>query len=627
MKITLKKNRRPQGFILLLVLMLAAFSVIILAGVMNRTSTVALLNMRSVKLNALDSAAEAAVEKALARMAWDFQQYGPGQVTSYLSTYRALVPSGSDNAYWSNFSFSDPVSGTVGALYCDYVTNYTGSLPLQFTNQFAYNSPIYRIACNVKNTNSLGADVIGTAQEDILLALVPITTYAIFYNGQLEFSGCAPMTVNGRVHANTNICVGAGGTSTLTFNSKVTAVATLSAPNRAIWSWTEFDPTTWRTTFGVPYVTNSPLVSLAIQMTNTHSIIEIPPAGEIVMSQLGQVRLYNQAQVVLIVTNSPFGNWPQINLRLQTAYNGTLPGGDGSPFNKVLTNIAEGIFVDVANTNTVVSMSFLSLTNTFTDLRQFQTNQFITQINVGQLATWLTSDARVVGKFSAGSGLYPTILYVADQRNLGTNKQSAIRLVNVQKLPYNNGLGFSVASQNPVYVKGDYNTTINGTNFATTLGSTTNGASVPAAILSDAITILSPSWLDANSAADFSSRAASSMSFNAAIVTGNVPSTGTGNTQFSGGVHNITRLLEDWSNDTLTLNTSIVVLYASKIGTNQWQVQHNGNASGYYDPPTRNWGFDTTYYSPNKQPPGVPCALVPIRFNWSKPPPGGLASY
>ena len=56
------------------------------------------------------------------------------------------------------------------------------------------------------------------------------------------------------------------------------------------------------------------------------------------------------------------------------------------------------------------------------------------------------------------------------------------------------------------------------------------------------------------------------------------------------------------------------------MATNQFQMP-----GAYYKPPYRNWGFDTTYYSPNKQPPGVPCALVPIRFNWFKPPPGGLA--
>lgn len=624
MKIKLNQRRRARGFVLLLVILLAAFSIFIMAGVMYRTSTVSLLNLRSTQLNVLDNAAEAACEKVFARMAWDFQSYGPGQVTNNLSAYRTNIPSTGDNAYWSNFSFSDPVSGTSNQIYVSYVTNYTGSLPTQFTNQFAYNSPIFRIACNVTKANSLVPGVIGTAQEDVLLALVPITTYAIFYNGQLEFTGCATMTVNGRVHSNTNICVGAGSSSTLTFNNKVTSVNILSAPSRAIWSYTEFDSSTWRTTFNTPYSTNNATVNLAIQMTNTHSIIDIPPTGEAVMSQQGQVRLYNQAQVVLIITNSPLGGAPKVTLTLQTPYNGGLPGADGSKVIRVMTNATEISLKTNANNSTTVSLPFLSLTNSFADLRQNQNSMFVTQIDVNQYNNWLQTNSLATGKFTGGS--YPTILYVADQRNIGSTTQSVVRLTRGSKLPQNNGLGFTVATQNPLYVLGNYNTTINSNTFATALGSTTNGASVPAAVLSDAITILSPSWSDANSAASFGSRGASDMTFNAAIVTGNVPSTGTGNTQFSGGVHNITRLLEDWGSDYLTLNTSIVVLYASQIATNQWRVQHNANTStGYYDPPTRNWGFDTTYYSPNKQPPGVPCALVPIRFNWNKPPPGAVS--
>ena len=616
MKIILHPQRRPQGFVLLLVIMLAAFSIVILASVMNRTSTVSLLNQRSTQLNQLDSAAEANVEKVYAKMAWDFQSYGPGQVTNNLPSYRTNVPTSSDNAYWSNYTFSDPVTGISNNVYVNFVSTYTGPLPAQFTNQFAYNSPIYRIASNVKLASSL-LDVTGTAQEDVLLALVPITTYAIFYNGELEFSDCAPMLVNGRVHANSDIRVGAGSGSTLTFNAKVTAVGTMSAPQRGgISIWTPDDPSTWQTTFNGGYTTNNPMVNLAFSMTNTHSIIDIPPppAIESVMSQQGVTRLYNQAQVVLIVTNGP-GASPNVLLTLQTSYNGGLPGADGSKVFMVLTNATE-TYLD---TNKIVALPFLSLTNTFADQRQNQNSQFVTQIDVNQYNSWLLTNSVVTGKFTGNS--YPTILYVADRRNIGSTKQAVVRLVNGAKLPVNNGLGFTVATQNPLYVKGNYNVTINSNTYAMGLGSTTNGSSVPAALLSDSITILSPNWQDSQSSGGYSGRGAADMTFNAALVTGNMPSTGTSASTFSGGVHNLTRFLEDWSGCNLTLNTSIVCLYASHMATNQFQMP-----GAYYAPPTRNWGFDQTYYSPNKQPPGVPCALVPIRFNWFKPPPGSVVS-
>jgi len=621
MKIILNPQRRPAGFVLLLVMVLAFFSVMILAGMMNRTSTVSMLNLRSTQLNQLDNAAEANVEKVYAKLAYDFQGYGPGQVTNNLvaNVYKTLVPNTSDNAYWGNYVFSDPMTGITNNVYVGYVGTYTGPLPAQFTNQFAYNSPIYRIASNTKLANSL-VDVTGSAQEDVLLALVPITTYAIFYNGELEFSDCAPMLVNGRVHSNNDICVGAGSGSTLTFNAKVTSVSTMSAPARGgISIWTPNDPTTWQTTFNAGYTTNNPVVNIAISMTNTHSIIDIPPLGEQVMSVQGQVRLYNEAQVVLVVTNSPAGGSPRVFLTLQTAYNGSLPGADPVKFPYDMTNVTESLLKTNVNNLTQIALPFLSLTNTFDDQRQNQSSQFVTQIDVNQLNSWMTTNPIVTGKFTGNT--YPTILYVADRRNLNTTKQAVVRLVNAAKLPYNNGLGFTVATQNPLYVKGNYNVTINSNTYAMGLGATTNGSSVPAALLSDAITILSPNWQDSQSSSGYSGRGAADMTFNAALVTGNMPSTGTTASTFSGGVHNLTRFLENWSNKNLTLNTSIVCLFSSQMATNQFQMP-----GVYYTPPNRNWGFDQTYYSPNKQPPGVPCALVPIRYNWFKPPPGSVAS-
>lgn len=625
MKITPHSKRRASGFILLLVLVLCAFSLVILVGEMNRTSTVSILNLRSTQLGALNNAAEAATEKVFARMAWDFQGYGPGAVSNnWIAGAYNMVPTSADNDYWSSVQFSD-AQGNTGSTYVGFLTNYTGPLPTQYNNQFATVSPIYRITSNATMPNSLYSDVVGTAQEDLLLALVPITTYAIFYNGELEFSDCATMTVNGRVHSNNSIRVGAGQGASLTFNGQVTDCGTMSAPARGgVNFWTENNPATWRTTFNAGYTTNVPSISLSITMTNTHAIIDMPPAGELPMSALGQQRLFNLAHVVLTVSNSLVaGNPPTVQMTLQTAYNASVPGNDGSKVVRTIYNATETML----DTNGMVKLSFLTLTNTFNDGRQHQPAQFITQVDIGAYRSWLLTNTLCLSKFPAASGVYPTILYVADRRNIGSTKQSAVRLVNASKLPYNNGLGFTVASQNPVYVQGNYNTTVNGTTFALGLGSTTNGCSVPAAILSDALTILSPNWSDANSTAAEQSRNAASMTFNAAIVTGNIPSTGTTAYTFSGGVHNLTRFLENWTGDTLTLNTSIVVLFASQIATNQFIMPYSSSQTdGYYNPPTRNWGFDTTYYSPNKQPPGVPCALVPIRFNWQTPPPGSITS-
>ena len=273
--------------------------------------------------------------------------------------------------------------------------------------------------------------------------------------------------------------------------------------------------------------------------------------------------------------------------------------------------------------------TFLSLTNTFTDMREWQTNMFVTQIDVGKYASWLSTNAAISNKFTKNSA-YAPILYVADRRGKGTyntNKLAVVRLVNGAQLPSNNTLGFTLATPNPLYVLDDYNVTADGIHYAWWPDSTTNAnTTVPAALLCDAITILSGAFNDGTSSTI--GTASASNVVNAAIITGNVPSTGTNNTTFSGGVHNLMRMQEDWSagnhgsNSVLVLNTSIVVLWASTMATNQFRNPATwGLSNPYYNPPTRQWGFDPNFYDPAKQPQGVPTALVPIRFNWTTPAP------
>jgi hypothetical protein len=76
-------------------------------------------------------------------------------------------------------------------------------------------------------------------------------------------------------------------------------------------------------------------------------------------------------------------------------------------------------------------------------------------------------------------------------------------------------------------------------------------------------------------------------------------------------------LLEDWSSSTLLLNTSIVNLFNSTRATNTFI-----NPGTYYEPPTRKFSYDQNFSNANNVPPGIPCALVALRYNWAVPPPG-----
>jgi hypothetical protein len=205
---------------------------------------------------------------------------------------------------------------------------------------------------------------------------------------------------------------------------------------------------------------------------------------------------------------------------------------------------------------------------------------------------------------------------VADRRNATATQLPSVCLMNGAQLPANNGYGFSVVTPNPLYVKGNYNTQTDATHSS--LG-TNNIYEVPAALMSDALTILSPNWTNSDGYLPYSSSInASTMTINAAIVTGTVPSkdTSSSTTTFSGGVHNLPRMLEYWTGINLYLNTSIIRLWNSQMATNQWKYQGT-----YYNPPKRYFSFDHNFLDPAKVPPGIPNALVPIRFGWGVPPP------
>ena len=308
-------------------------------------------------------------------------------------------------------------------------------------------------------------------------------------------------------------------------------------------------------------------------------------------------RLYHQAQMILLVTNDVGGGVnPTVRLILQSA---SLPGTD--PAKVILT------YTDASPALLAMNLPFLTLTNSFYDQRELKTN-IVTQIDVGRLDIWATTNSNVQAKLPASSGIFPTILYVADQR-IGSPTQSAklavVHLSNAAQLPANNNLGFTVATQNPLYTWGDYNTTT----YAGGSSGTNNLYEVPAALISDSLTILSANWNDTNSRPKYySSRTAVSTTINAAIVTGNVPSTTTDFYGNSGGVHNLPRLLEVWTSHTLYLTTSLARLWSSNMATNQFR-DPGGFSLGnnpYYDPPARYFRFDQNFLNPAKIPHGIP---------------------
>jgi len=120
--------------------------------------------------------------------------------------------------------------------------------------------------------------------------------------------------------------------------------------------------------------------------------------------------------------------------------------------------------------------------------------------------------------------------------------------------------------------------------------------------MGDSITILSDSWQDSITTKYPSP---SSTTVNAAMLVGIVPSNPNISGNYSGGLENYLRLLENWSaGPVLTFNGSLVALFYSQYATNSWLDTGN-----YYNSPRRNWAFDLNFKNANKLPPLTPSVV------------------
>ena len=196
-----------------------------------------------------------------------------------------------------------------------------------------------------------------------------------------------------------------------------------------------------------------------------------------------------------------------------------------------------------------------------------------------------------------------------------------VRLINGTRLPgvYDSSnpmltKGFTVASENGVYVLGNYNAT-----GIASVGSPTPSTDylpqntadhIPASIVADAVTILSNNWSDAASFRypfSRSFRQGTETTVRFGMIAGDTltslngtPNQGGGDIRMNGGVHNFPRFLEEWR-DRLNYTGSLINLFNSRNNNGAFKC-----CVSVYSPPTRNWVFDVSFRDINRLPPGTP---------------------
>jgi hypothetical protein len=215
----------------------------------------------------------------------------------------------------------------------------------------------------------------------------------------------------------------------------------------------------------------------------------------------------------------------------------------------------------------------------------------------------LSSAARVNDKMPTTNTVSQNAAYLRGNRPLFFRR--ALKLTNGSNLRTSGLSGLTIASENPVYVQGNYNST------AADAPSETH---IAASIIADAITLLSNNWSDLhsfNSPGDHSSSTLtpSNTGYRFAAVTGkNIsfvqPTNWNPETNFGmdGGAHNLLRLQENWGSNTMYYRGSIVSFYISRQAIGTFKC-----CNYVYAPPSnRVYNFDSDFLLPTKLPPGTP---------------------
>ena len=411
----------------------------------------------------------------------------------------------------------------------------------------------YKITSEARLDNTTSSSELVLTVKD---ELIPLFQFGVFYENTLEMlPGPDMYFTGGRIHSNGDIYFNAGTNGTLTIDSLITGAGDMYRGRK--------------------------------------DKVEVSGAVDIMDGE------GNYQEMTFDSTDSDWKN------KAETLWQGTFQSGDhgiydlflptaagdprdiletgaGSLYQKSGLRIIDGVARD-KNGNVVDLTDGGSnpnpiLTDTFYDWRE-QATITVWELDIDKLQDSSNGMAALGNPPSGGDA---GILYVSS-----SDSSRSIRLTNGSILP---ATGLSVVSNNPVYIQGNYN----------------SQATRPAAVIADAVNVLSNNWSDANSYnSDTAARVATDTVVNAAFMAGNKETT-VG--QYSGGLENFPRFLEKWSGVEFSWSGSMVCLWESQQATGNWKY---GNP--IYHAPVRDWAYGMDIAD---MPPGTPKVRNIEKFGW-----------
>jgi hypothetical protein len=634
---------------LIIIMCFLGVCLVVFASVMYWITSSSYVTTRNNQFNMSEAAAEAATEKVLSQMNYDYVAQSLSNNGAYYGS--SFIPSQTnDQASWPIKYVYSATNGATDqiSVYLGVWTTNTVPLGSQYTNLYGLVQP-----CTITATATpIGQrfNVPATVSESIQFASIPLFQFAVFYNMDLEIEPGSGMLITGAVWSNGGIWTG----STLLTNANTVSavgIATNCIPDPFCTGYNGSGKSTYLIA-GQPTSSND-RITMPIGTNNdpaaVEAIINLPPNNYAMntaaaFSTNGQIYLANAADLYL--TNFPNGtNWPGT----PRGTNMILYYQDGANSSSYLTQITNDFYIttnisplhhglsstnyvrasqwtnSLGETNRIWYAGYSFVTNVlFYDWREGWNGGIgvlsgpkgkavqAVQIDIAKFNIWLTNSAAANNGISYNTQCLRTdhkshpidSIYVYNAVPLTSTTLPAVRVANGAMLPsQTKPYGFTVATAMPLYVWGDYNAS---NSFGSSLGKNSTTYTWPAAFMADSITILSGIWNDGTGKLP----TPSITTVNAAMVEGIVRST---NGLYSGGLENFLRLLENWSSAIpLWYNGSIVVMFPSQYATNYWVAP-----GGYYNPPKRNWAFDTNFVQQIGLPPLTPQAKGVIRASWN----------
>ena len=512
---------------------------------------------------------------------------------------------------------------------------------------------------NASNVTGITATTFATQQFEVREAA--LFNYAIFYNIDMEFHPGANMSVHGPVHSNRPMYL--SSSPALAFHSTVTTAGNLTLGDKGVGRTIAYNVAF---TNGSSLLTaNNPTVSgsavgsyvdsqlsdrvatknfhdIASQawrgfvQDQSHGISPQTPPGVTTPAEARQLILPPSAAGTPTIEAQKYSNKAGLYVVVET--NGNVVNfkspADANAY-KAVAAASRAAWRTANASKIVVSPSgMINNQRRMYDHREARWINTI-DINLGVMRTAVnTTAANVASNFKVngadwnvdGADGWNGIVYV-DVENpnagfsstsdvgtmgAGSGTRTAVRLVNGSQLPNRAAVnsarpeGLTVATNSTAYITGHFNA--DGALAADQSDTSVPEANeVPAAVVADAINILSQAWWDSgtgkptgDSTSNNTTRPnAAHTEVSAAFITGIVESPMNGGaSNYSGGVENYPRFHENWSGRDFRYRGSMVALYASAVGTGKWNAAK-------YNAPNRQWGHNALFSS-GRYPPGTP---------------------